>query len=490
MTRFVLIVAIVSEAIVISIGAAPCPAQETKTPAETLIRLSVAGAAEPRPALRYLLLPELKETSPGNPIQEYLKCNLEQYRFAFDEREFEQRKALLSMPLEELPSPDVPQLSRVALEHADRAARLDNPDWQILLKLKENGVATLLPDVQGMRNLARALQGRLRNEIASGRLGDAIRTAKTMFAMSRHMGEHPTMIGDLIGIAIALSAIEPLQEMLEHPDCPNLYWALTNLPDPFITIKKGLDGERLIVETVFRDLDQAAPMNAGQIKHAIDELEKLDSLFNTGQVNNQTASLPAYLAECTKNPERMAEARKHLISGGLPEASAKTFPPEQVILLDEARACLIRFDDLAKLMVLPAWQFEEATRPSRTAAQEPAFFADLILRFLPLLRQAQARLEQRFALLRHVEALRMYAAAHNAFPSNLSEILVPLPADSISGKPFSYESSGKTAHLRGTPPRPFGDQTGAYRLHYEDHAQELKNPTYDTSNNDDLTRRD
>ena len=81
-----------------------------------------------------------------------------------------------------------------------------------------------------MRTLARALQVRFRAEVALGRFDDAIRTAKTMFAMSRHLGEHPTLIGNLVGIAIAYVAIEPLEEMLEQPGCPNLYWALTNLP--------------------------------------------------------------------------------------------------------------------------------------------------------------------------------------------------------------------------------------------------------------------
>ena len=68
-------------------------------------------------------------------------------------------------------------------------------------------------------------------------------------------------------------------------------------------------------------------------------------------------------------------------------------------------------------------------------------------------RRAQARLDQRIALLRHVEALRLYAAEHDgALPANLSEISVPLPDDPFTGKPFRYEVTGDTAHLRGTPP--------------------------------------
>ncbi len=61
----------------------PCRADETAASPETLIRLTVQPAAAPKPALRYVLLPELKEMNPGNPIQNYLKCFMEEQKFLF-----------------------------------------------------------------------------------------------------------------------------------------------------------------------------------------------------------------------------------------------------------------------------------------------------------------------------------------------------------------------------------------------------------------------
>ena len=72
--------------------AAPCCAQQAGAKPELLIRLNVAPAKAPEPALKYLLLPDLREMNPGNPIQGYMKCFLEQYRFVFDEQEFDRRK--------------------------------------------------------------------------------------------------------------------------------------------------------------------------------------------------------------------------------------------------------------------------------------------------------------------------------------------------------------------------------------------------------------
>src|SRR5205807_291489 len=122
--------------------------------------------------------------------------------FLFDKESFGRREELLAMPLKELPARDPQEYGKSVLGQADRAARLDNPDWQILLRLKADGIGLLIPDVQQIRGLARALAVRLRTEVALGRFDDAVRTLKTMLAMSRHLGEHPTIIGNLVGIAV------------------------------------------------------------------------------------------------------------------------------------------------------------------------------------------------------------------------------------------------------------------------------------------------
>src|SRR5439155_20761733 len=138
-----------------------------------------------RPALRYLLVPDLKEMNPGNPIQNYMKCFAEQQNFFFNKETCERRDRLLVMPLKELAGQQIPDYGRSALRQADWAARLDKPDWQILLKLKADGINLLLPDLQQLRMLASALKGRFRAAVAACRFDDSLRTAKTMFAMLR-----------------------------------------------------------------------------------------------------------------------------------------------------------------------------------------------------------------------------------------------------------------------------------------------------------------
>jgi hypothetical protein len=449
-------------AAVVALGQ-PCLAGETTTTSEILIRLNVRAAAVPKPALRYRLLPELREMNPGNPIQHYMKCMMEQKKFFFGEEAFQYREKLLAMPLQELPTQELEDYGRYALSQADWAARLDTPDWQVLLKLKADGIELLLPEVQQIRSLARALLGRYRAEIAQRRFDDAIRTAKTMFAIARHLGGHPTFIGDLVGIAIASITIVPLEDMLEQPGCPNLYWALTSLPSPFIPVDKGMEGERVMQQWVFRDLNESAPMSKDQLEQFIAETSKRLELVEDLP---KKPGLRAWLKARTKDESVVKAARQRLVEQGLSEERLKQFPADQVILMDEKRELAERFDDVVKTIGLPYWQ-AEALEPKVKVARPPAIFADALLPFLGNVRHAQGRIDQRIALLRHIEALRLHAALNNnTLPAKLADVTVPLPVDPFTGKPFRYELVGNTAHLRGTPPSGM-EKVPAYNLHYE-----------------------
>jgi hypothetical protein len=399
--------------------------------------------AAPKPALRYLLLPELKEMNPGNPIEGYLKCFLDQ--------DFSLQKE---------------SLSKDALKQADRAARLDKPDWQIIQKLKSDGISLLIPDVQKLRFLASCLQERFRSELTQGRFEEAIATAKSMFALSRHMGEHPTLIGGLVGFAIAQVTIMPLEEMLDQPGCPNLYWALTNLPNPFFSLERGIEGERIMIESELHDLSTTDPMTSAQLKKLVDYIDRLRDL----EERPRREKTQAWLDEKAKDPVLMVAARNRLVDYGIPEQRLLKFPATQVLLLDEKREYEERRDEIMKLMVLPTWQVEERVKdikPIKDVQDKNFSLFTFLVPAMQKVRRAQGRLEQRIALLRHVEAIRLYAAEHKGqLPVKLSDITVPLPVDPFTGKEFRYVVEGATAHLRGTAPAGV-EPIAAYNLHYE-----------------------
>jgi hypothetical protein len=415
-----------------------CALLVASPPPEMVIRLTVDPMAAPKPALRYQLLPELSELQPGNPIPNYLKALLDQ--------DF---------------STNQDSLGPTALKQVDRAARMDKPDWQLLHKMKTDGIGLLLPDLQKMRQLANDLSGRFRDEIALRRFDDALVTAKTMFALARHTGEHPTLIGNLVGLAIAFITMGPLEEMLQQQGCPNLYWALTNLPAPLISIRSGLDGERALFGGEVRELDDTNPMTPEQIKNLIAHIDMIRK-YEPDKLKKTTRE---WLSERVKDSKYLAAARERLIEYGIAEERLARFPADQIVLLDEKRTYEVRRDEMLKFMNLPTWEAMGLLR-ELPAPKEPSLF-DFFLPVMDKVRLSQGRLEQRIAMLRHVEAVRMYAAAHDGkLPEKLGDVGVPLPLDPFTGKAFRYEVADGTAHVRGTPPKGY-ERMPVYNIHYE-----------------------
>ena len=53
--------------------------------------------------------------------------------------------------------------------------------------------------------------------------------------------------------------------MIQQPGCPNLYWALTDLPAPLVDLRKGVQGDRTIVAADLRLLHDDTPMTDAEI---------------------------------------------------------------------------------------------------------------------------------------------------------------------------------------------------------------------------------
>jgi hypothetical protein len=433
-------------------------------PTETVIRMTVRPAPAPKPALKYQLLPELREMNPGNPILAYSKCFAEQYNFWRNKEVVEQREKWQTMPLHDLPVKEITAIynRRGPLRYADYAARLDTPDWQILLQMKSDGPALLLPDIQGLRELAAALKVRFRAEVAERRFDDAVGTAKTMLALSRHLGEHPTLIGELVGIAVGSLTVGPLEEMIPQPGSPNLFWALSDLPRPFIDLHKGVQGARLMMTDIFAPIDEKAPMSDSQVQQALERFRQL-----TKQLNMRWDA-DEWLKQSSQDEEHVRSSRRRLIEAGLEEENVKRFPASQVILLDEKLEFSVWADERRKAMSLPYWQAEPILVAHKQREREKTSpFRWVDEGGYEKVKMAQARLDQRIGLLRCVEAVRLYAAEHGGkLPATLADVKLPLPVDIVTGKPFLYQLKDGTATVRGTPPRGM-ENIAPYNVRYE-----------------------
>lgn len=182
----------------------------------------------------------------------------------------------------------------------------------------------------------------------------------------------------------------------------------------------------------------------------------------------RAGSVRAWLDARQDGPSVRA-ARGRLAGVGFSRERIERFPADQILLLDAKREYEVVRDEAMKLASLPCWQAEELAakaRPARERALEQTLFG-FLEPATETLRRTQGRLDQRIPLLRHVEALRLYAADHGARPLlQLADLPVPLPSDPFTGKPFPYQVNQTTAHLRGTPPRA-EEKKALFNVRYE-----------------------
>jgi hypothetical protein len=462
MTRFAISFALSLYMPMLSVAADPTE------PTETVVRMTVQPMPAPKPALKYQLLPELSEMNPGNPVLEYLNCFSEEQSVFFREEATNEREKWLAMPLKDLPVEEALWSIHRTPKPADYAARLETADWQVLARLKRDGPDTHIGEVSQMRLLAPVLKLRFRAEVAKRDFAEAIIAAKTIFALSHHLGEHPTAVGELVGIHIAHEALDTLEEMIEQPGCPNLYWALTNLPDPLIRLDKGVSDERMTFANEFALLDERSPMSDAQVQRVVTSFVQLTQWVGAPTAHKKENKFLDRINALIRNKAGVDAARKRLPEFLPIEAGFDKFPPSQVILLDEKRKYEILRDDVAKLMSLPYWQAEAelAENSKKSKDENESLFASFAADF-NIMRMQQVILQQRIALLRSIEALRLYAAEHDGkLPAALADVPVPLPVDPLTGKPFTYNLEGATAKLRGTPPRG-KDKDNSYNRRYE-----------------------
>jgi hypothetical protein len=165
-------------------------------------------------------------------------------------------------------------------------------------------------------------------------------------------------------------------------------------------------------------------MSEAQLKKAV---ARIDATLK--EVEGVKADARAWLEKRAQDDKYLQRARSLLIGSGLSAERAKEFPALQVVLLNEKRAYEELRDEGLKWMSLPYWQAEAGILVELTPGRrEDCLFGKLLLPHIKV-KNAQARFEQRIGLLRHVEAIRLYAADHDG------------------------KVDGQDAVLRGSPPR-------------------------------------
>jgi hypothetical protein len=431
--------------------AACTPAQD-----QAPVKLTLHPQAEPKPALKHRLLPGFMDQIPGNAAVFYGKVTAEQRVFFGGNRDvWEKIDVWQEMPLPALKNEDI-NLPETSLFFLEQGARCTHCDWQLPLRSMPF-YEILLPDIQQSRAFARILAVKARREIAEGKMDEAIKTFQTTYALGRNIAEGETLINGLVGIAMCGIMFPQITEFVQQPDAPNLYWALTALPRPMIDMSKALAVEAHAIELSFpelRDLENSrrSPEEWRELLHSM--AAKLFELEAAGATAREPIP-PEKLDELCE--QVYPAAKRELIARGMPRDHVEAMATQQVALLHLLQMYRDWLDDGIKGYSLP---YPEAITRIDAAAAEASTMQQDAKKMLPIApdifpalratRGAVVRNNRQFAILRVIEALRLYGASHmGKLPAKLSDITeVPIPDDPVTGKPFEYRLERDTAYLQ------------------------------------------
>ena len=223
----------------------------------TVNRMTVTPAAAPSPAFAFRLIKPLVDLKEGNAPAYYRRIHAENTLFRasqaldelFGEDQWSNWLYASETPINRLPLDKLRRAVRVTsnvVTHGARAgADRKRVDWGIApeeLEGMEN-LTFLLPEFQSMRQLARMTTLQTRLAIAERRYSDAVDLMRINYRMGRDTAEAPILVCGLIGLAITGVANGDVLDFIAAPDSPNLYWALTELPDPFISLREAVQLE-------------------------------------------------------------------------------------------------------------------------------------------------------------------------------------------------------------------------------------------------------
>jgi len=215
-----------------------------------------------------------------------------------------------------------------AIHYVDLASRSEYCMWDY--PVREEGIRCVMPTLAGFRTLARLLVVKARLQAHDGGIDEAIQTLRIGISMGRDVGDGPFLVQGLVGIAVNALMFKEVQQLIETPDAPNLYWALASLPEPLVDMRRAMQVEASILYVELPELqtletevwsEEKALRLGGKVAALLSAEEKgLDQwMMKAGMLATAMRAYP--------------EAKKQLLQQGRPAAQVESMPPLQVILI-------------------------------------------------------------------------------------------------------------------------------------------------------------
>jgi hypothetical protein len=462
-----------------------------------VVSVVLRPAAAPVPALKYALLPERSSLVPGNAVLFYHRAIEwilgdrarhqpvpdKQKRRAADSDE-QAAYEWVNGPIAAIPLDRARawlDQRQFVLHEAELGARRRDCDWGF--GSRSEGYNLIITEIQEMRSLVRVVALRARVAILEKKPDEAIYWLQTGFAMARHVSQGPTLIQPLVGLASSAILNHALEDLIQSPGMPSLYWALANRPRPLIDLAPALEGERFLLERQFPQLLELDGLS-WSVEKARDFSTNFEAEFY--RISGMQYKVPARPGSPAKNMslgdwamkpalimQAYPEAKRALIAQGRPAAVVEAIPTVQVVALYTFQSYQAFRDDVFKWAGLPYYRAYEGMSASWRGHSEELQrrpLLKLFVAFLPSLQSAYlaaVRVDRQLVALQCIEAIRIHAATHQGFPRRLDEITeAPVPIDPATGQPFGYRVDGDHATLTAPYP-PGAPRVPPFAIHYE-----------------------
>jgi len=240
--------------------------------AEGPVKLTVWPAKASESAGKIRLLPRAEDLTDADAVPLYERAVQAMPKGIKQD----QIREWLKLPPEQLPQQQAEEMVQKYLEslklvvQATKCKQCNWPDWK---------PGTEVANLNEYRELAFVIQLWARLEISRGQHQSALAAMQTGFAMARQLGEAPTIIQDLVGIAVAAMMCREVEYFVQAKDAPNLCTALADMPRPFISVEKAIEKERA-------NLKDSNALVRGQLEKQLDPAHERTRLTSKRLTNN------------------------------------------------------------------------------------------------------------------------------------------------------------------------------------------------------------
>jgi len=199
------------------------------------------------------LMPKAEELTKGNAASFYSKA-VEAMPADFDMNPVWDWR---NMPLRNLPQGQVQAVLeqvKASLDMMSQGARCKSCTWPRFASGE-------VPDgAAAYRQLACLLCIKARLEIAQGQDEKSLDTIRSGLAASKHVGEAPSIILGLVGVAMADLMLLAIQDLSQVRGTPNLYPAIHSLPRPLVDMEVSISSDHppwLVRVRMKRELEES-----------------------------------------------------------------------------------------------------------------------------------------------------------------------------------------------------------------------------------------